>query len=190
VEHTPGLPVLSDADAEIREAASRFAGSALCRSGDEVTVQAVRADAPGSRYVHVAAHGVVRDDRPLYSGLALPDGFLHAYDMFTLGLCADVVVLSACRSAVGEARAGEGVVGLSRALFAAGARAVLLTRWNVRSLAAWSLMEEFYRALAAGHSPARALSAAMSEVRRTKPVEFAHPREWAAFMLIDTHLGG
>jgi tetratricopeptide (TPR) repeat protein len=190
VHHTPGLPDLPDADDEVLDAAALFPGATLCGTGAEVTTQTVRRYASGGRYVHVAAHGIVRDDRPIYSGIALPDGFLYAFDMFTWSLCADVVVLSACESAVGEARGGEGIVGLSRALFAAGARAVLLTRWNVRSLAARSLMDAFYRHLATGRQPARALADAVALVRRDQPIEFAHPREWAAFTLIDTAPGG
>jgi tetratricopeptide (TPR) repeat protein len=177
---------LTAAVPEIEAAAARAGGRTICCSGRKATVRAVRRYAPGSRYVHFAVHGVIRDDQPLYSALDLAGDPLYAYDLATIDLCADVVVLSACETALGAERAGEGVVGLSRALFAAGARAVLLTRWRVLDLPALTLVKAFYTCLAAGRDPADALAEAVRTVRRDKPTMFAHPREWAAFMVIDT----
>ena len=134
MDETAGMGDLPGAPTEVREAAANFPGRAVCLVGADATVAAVRAHATGSRFVHFATHGVVNDRRPLYSGLPLAPGgdtsFLHAYEMFSLDLSADVVVCSACETAVGESRAGEGIVGLSYALFAAGAKAVLLSRWR------------------------------------------------------------
>ncbi|MEV6630515.1 CHAT domain-containing protein [Actinoplanes sp. NPDC051470] len=158
----------------------------MCLSGPDASAEAVRTYAAGSRYVHFAVHALARDDEPLYSALALAGGPLHAYELFSLDLCADVVTLSACASAVGADRSGEGIVGLSRALFAAGARAVLLTRWPVHDRPMRTLVEAFYRSLSEGHPPAEALAEAVRLVRRGKPAVFAHPRERWPFMLIET----
>jgi CHAT domain-containing protein len=190
VESLPGEDNLLEAADEIREAADRLGGRNKCFFGGKATVPAVRKYAPGSRYVHFAGHSVINDERPLHSGIPMSDGFLHAFEMFSLGLAAEVVVLSACQTAVGQARPGEGVVGLSRALFAAGARAVLLTRWQVNSLATTIVMNAYYEGLARGRAPAYALAAAIRKVRNDRPTVFEHPREWAAFFLLDTHAGG
>ena len=193
MDETAGMGDLPGAPTEVREAAANFPGRAVCLVGADATVAAVRAHATGSRFVHFATHGVVNDRRPLYSGLPLAPGgdtsFLHAYEMFSLDLSADVVVCSACETAVGESRAGEGIVGLSYALFAAGAKAVLLSRWPVRDLTALRLMRELYRELARNAPPADALHTALGRARRRHP-GLAHPREWAGFLLLDTSVPG
>ena len=186
MSRTAGMPRLGGAAREVREAAGFFPGQAVMLLDSAVTLSAVRAAASGSRYVHFATHGVIYDDRPLYSGLPLaPRGtgyeFLAAHEMFSLQLCADVVVCSGCRTAVGATRTGEGVVGLGYALFAAGARAVVLSRWPVRDLIARRIMTDFYRELVAGAPPAQALRSAAARTRK----RHNHPREWAGFMLLD-----
>ena len=186
VAEAPGLPRIPAATREIEAAAACLSGETVCLSGPDASAEAVRTYAPGSRYVHFAVHALARDDEPLYSALALAAGPLHAYELFSLDLGADVVTLSACASAVGADRSGEGIVGLSRALFAAGARAVLLTRWPVHDRPMRTLVEAFYRSLSEGHPPAEALAEAVRLVRRSRPAVFAHPRERWPFMLIET----
>jgi tetratricopeptide (TPR) repeat protein len=186
VSQTAGMAPLPGAAREVREAAGFFPGQALTLLDSAVTVAAVRTAASGSRYVHFATHGVIYDDRPLYSGLPLaPRGteyeFLAAHEMFSLQLCADVVTCSGCETAVGATRTGEGVVGLSYALFAAGARSVVLSRWPVRDAIARRIMTAFYQELAAGAPPAEALRSAAAWTRE----HHNHPREWASFMLLD-----
>src|SRR5206468_3519029 len=138
---------------EARNIAATFADAPECRLDADATADAVRELAPGSRYVHFATHGVIRDGRPLYSGMVLApagadaEGFLYAYQIFSLSLCAELVVCSACETAVGEPRAGEGIVGLSHAFLAAGARAVLLSRWPVNDRATLHVMRALYAAL-------------------------------------------
>src|SRR5581483_4895690 len=135
------------------------------------TVAAVRAHAPGCRYLHFAAHGLIEDGRPLYSGLPLAptaEGyeFLPAHEMFDLELSADVVVCSACDTAIGDSRSGEGIVGLSYALFAAGARSVVLSRWPVPDAVGRRFMRAFYRAVADGATVAGALHLAARDTRK------------------------
>jgi CHAT domain-containing protein len=179
-----GLPA---AAREVRAAAALFPARSIALADQDATVGAVRANAPGTRYVHFATHGVINDGRPLYSGLLLApsrDGaqFLHAYEIFALDLCAEVVVCSACETAVGESRTGEGIVGLSYAFFAAGARSVVLSRWPVNDHVTKRLMVAFYRELARGTSVAMALRVAVLQTRE----RYHHPHTWAGFLLLDT----
>jgi CHAT domain-containing protein len=101
--------------------------------------------------------------------------------MSGLDLCADLVVCSACETAKGDAQAGEGTVGLAYSLFAAGARAVLVSRWPIADPVVARQMGKLYRRLAEGVPVAQAVREAALDVRRSQP----HPREWAAFTLID-----
>jgi CHAT domain-containing protein len=93
------------------------------------------------------------------------------------------VVLSACASALGEERGGEGLIGLTRAFQYAGARAVAATLWNVDDRATARLMTLFYRRLRAGAAKDEALRAAQVELRSDPEVEASAPYYWAAFQI-------
>ncbi|BCJ41106.1 hypothetical protein GCM10010168_45960 [Actinoplanes ianthinogenes] len=181
---TPGLGALPGAEREVRAAAE------IMGDPDAIdltpTPESVEAEAGDARYVHFAMHGQISDSQPLYSGFPLAGGtFLDAYRIAGFDLVADLVVCSACETAQGESRAGEGVVGLAYALFAAGARGVLVSRWNVLDTVAVRQMRAFYGGLAGGKPPAVAAREAALQIRRRQP----HPREWAAFNLIDLSAG-
>ena len=91
-----------------------------------------------------------------------------------------LVVLSACRTGVGELVPGEGVVGLARSFMEAGAAGIVVTHWPVDDAAAARLMVEFHRQLADGRSPATALAVA----RRSRRAEGDLPRDWAPFEIV------
>ncbi len=140
------------------------------------------------RIIHFATHGVVE---PAAAGLVLSlrspdgrriDGFLRQWEIYDLGLSADLVVLSACRSGVGEYLPGEGELGLARAFLWAGASSVLVSLWDVDDRATAELMRRFYRGLLTrGESPAQALERAQQDLR-SQP-EWHAPHYWAGFVL-------
>jgi CHAT domain-containing protein/Flp pilus assembly protein TadD len=143
------------------------------------------------RDLHFATHGVLDSRRPELSKLVLSlydargkpeDGFLRLNDIYNLRLDADLVVLSACRTALGQEIRGEGLVGLTRGFMYAGAARVLASLWSVEDRATADLMATFYRArLRQGLSPAEALRRAQLEIARQpgrKPPYF-----WAGFSL-------
>jgi CHAT domain-containing protein len=99
-----------------------------------------------------------------------------------LNLHADLVVLSACETGRGETVNGEGLLGMSWALFVAGTQATVASQWKVDSLSTADLMVAFHRALRAGAGKADALRSAELAVMRTK--DYRHPFYWAAFELI------
>ena len=110
------------------------------------------------------------------------DGFLQAREIYHLKLASDLVVLSACQTARGRMLSGEGVQGLARAFFYAGAKSVVASLWNVSDERAAAFMTTFYSHLAEGLSKAEALRAAKLDLLsrdRTSP-----PRYWAAFILM------
>ena len=143
------------------------------------------------RVLHFATHGLLNSDHPELSGLVLSlvdargeaqNGFLRLQDVYEMRIDADLVVLSACQTALGKPVQGEGLVGLTRGFIHAGARQVLSSLWKVSDRATTELMKELYRAmLLEGLPPAEALRTAQRKLLRTRP--FDAPESWAAFVL-------
>jgi CHAT domain-containing protein/tetratricopeptide (TPR) repeat protein len=145
------------------------------------------------RDVHFATHGVLEAEHPELSGLVLSlynrrgefqsDGLLRLNDVYNLRLNADLVVLSACQTALGKEVRGEGLVGLTRGFMYAGAARVLASLWSVEDQATAELMGSFYRGmLRDGLTPAEALRRAQLEIAGKKPV-WKSPYYWAGFSL-------
>jgi CHAT domain-containing protein len=110
------------------------------------------------------------------------DGFLGLYDVASLDLSAQLVVLSGCHTALGKQVRGEGLVGLSRGFLYAGVPRVVASLWQVRDRATAELMARFYRGmLREGSTPAAALRAAQLAVRQER--RWRDPYFWAAFTL-------
>ncbi len=144
------------------------------------------------RYVHFATHGVIDAVHPNLSGLVFSlvdrdgtpkDGFLAGLEIFNLRLSADLVVLSACRTALGKEIRGEGLVGLTRAFLYAGAPRVVASLWRVDDAATAELMKDFYERMLGPRRlpPAAALRQAQLAVSRQK--RWRDPYYWAAFVL-------
>jgi CHAT domain-containing protein/Tfp pilus assembly protein PilF len=143
------------------------------------------------RYLHIASHSVIDEKRPELSGLVFSlfdsrgrpiPGILRLRDLYDLELPVDLVVLSACRTALGEEVRGEGLVGLTRGFMYAGAPRVVVSLWNVNDRATAALMERFYHGLLReGLPPAAALRAAQEALRRERGWEA--PFYWAGFVL-------
>lgn len=143
------------------------------------------------RYVHFATHGLLNSKHPELSGVFLSrfnelgksqDGFLQLHDVYNLKLSADLVVLSACQTALGKDIRGEGIVGLTRGFMYAGAPRVVASLWQVDDAATADLMREFYSAmLTEGKRPAEALRAA--QLRMSQQTQWSSPYYWAAFTL-------
>jgi CHAT domain-containing protein len=141
--------------------------------------------------VHFATHGFVNDTRPDLSGLVLSlvdragqpqDGFLRLRDLYGLRLPAELVVLSGCRTGLGEEFRGEGLLGIVRALMHAGAQRVVASMWDVDDRATAVLMKAFYEAmLTSGRSPAAALRTAQLALRSWE--RWRDPFYWAAFVV-------
>lgn len=144
------------------------------------------------RFLHFATHGSFAATDPGGGRLVLAqvdprgrpeaNGFLHLADIYQLDLRADLVVLSACQSAQGREVRGEGIMGMTRGFFYAGAERVLVSLWNVNDQVSVELMRRFYHGiLAEGLSPAAALRAAQDAIRRQP--RWRAPYYWAGFTL-------
>lgn len=137
------------------------------------------------RIVHFATHGFIHSQHPELSGLVLSDGLLRLADIYSLQLSADLVVLSACRTALGKDLHREGLVGLTRGFMTAGAPRVIASLWDVRDSATAELMERLYKnMLRKRMSPAAALRAA--QVSMWRDPRYQAPFYWAAFVIFGT----
>jgi CHAT domain-containing protein len=144
-----------------------------------------------ARVVHFATHALLDVKRPELSGIVLADqdaagnarpGFLSLADISAMRLSAELVVLSACRTALGKEVRGEGLVGLTRGFMDAGARRVVASLWAVPDAPTAALMSRFYALmLDGGLSPAEALRGAQLELRKER--RFSAPEAWAGFVL-------
>jgi CHAT domain-containing protein len=142
------------------------------------------------RVLHFATHGRLDDTRGELSALALSrfdadgrrvDGYLWAYELYQLDLRADLVVLSACQTALGREIRGEGLIGLTRGFLYAGAERVVVSLWKVDDEATARLMELFYDGyLRRKLPPAEALRQAQLELRRQG---WQAPYYWAPFVV-------
>ena len=152
---------------------------------------ATSAELSNYRIVHFATHGLLNGEHPELSGLVLSlvnekgqaqDGFLRLHEIYNLKLNADLVVLSACQTALGKEVQSEGLIGLTRGFMYAGAPRVVASLWKVDDLATKELMKRFYRAmLVEKHAPATALRTAQLEMMQNK--RWQSPFYWAAFTL-------
>jgi CHAT domain-containing protein len=181
-----GLP---NAEGEVRDIARLIAaGSDAIRTGSSGS-EATLKQSPLERYkiLHFATHAVVDEIVPrrsavMLNGSGAEDGLLQINEIAQLRLNADVVVLAACRTQVGRALRGEGLLSLSRAFMHAGARGIVATLTPVRDAETRRFMRIFYVGLAGGLAPDQALRVAQLQMIRAGGAD-ARPDVWAAFVL-------
>ncbi|MEG4119422.1 tetratricopeptide repeat protein [Microcoleus sp. N9_B4] len=141
--------------------------------------------------IHLATHGLANSKNPELSGMVmsmvddkgnLVNGFLRLTDIFNLKLAANLVVLSACQSGMGQNVKGEGMVGLTRGFMYAGAQRVAVSLWSVDDEGTAVLMQKFYQKMVQQKlAPAAALRAAQIEMMQEE--KWKSPYYWAAFTL-------
>jgi CHAT domain-containing protein len=143
------------------------------------------------RIIHFATHGFLDSKHPELSGLVLSlvdrkgrpqDGFLGLEDVYNLKLPVDLVVLSGCRTGLGEEVSGEGLMGLTRGFMFAGASRVVASLWSVDDFTTAELMANFYRAMERDKMPPAA-ALRKAQIAIWKHTGWHPPYYWAAFQL-------
>jgi CHAT domain-containing protein len=144
------------------------------------------------RILHFATHGLVDSRYPALTALAFSqyddagqpqNGLLRLHDIYNLDLNADLVVLSACETALGREIRGEGLIGLTQGFMYAGARSLVVSLWQVEDRATAELMTRFYRnVFDEGLRPAEALAQAQLSIANER--RWADPYFWAAFTVL------
>ena len=174
---------------EIQQIAAIFPDNAVdTYVGSEAREEVIKTNSLADyRIIHFACHGFLDENAPQRSALVLSldddleeDGFLQAREIYELRLNADLVVLSACQTGRGRLENGEGILGLPRMFFYAGARSTISSLWKISDRSTSTLMQHFYRLLATGAGKAQALREAKLRMLRSK---LSHPFYWAGFIL-------
>lgn len=139
------------------------------------------------RIIHFSTHCLIDDKKPARSSIVLrldqdpqEDGLLQTREIFNLKFNADLVTLSACQTAYGALIRGEGIEGLSRAFFYAGASSLILSLWPINDQATSQLMDRFYYYLKTGHSVEKGLKKAKLELINSETL--SHPYYWGGFI--------
>ena len=163
----------------------------------DATEERVKRKCSDFKYLLFATHGLLKEETPMLSSVVFSlgpdpaeDGFLTAAEILNLDINADLVVLSACETGLGEIKTGEGVIGLTRAFMYAGAPSIVVSLWSVESGSTARLMEVFYENLLSGMTKSEALRQAKikfikgQEVMNGENISFSHPFFWAPFILV------
>lgn len=179
-----------------REAHAIFAVTPKDRGWEALDFDASRQnitshDLADYQIVHIATHGLVDSKSPELSGLVFSlvdrqgnskDGFLGLQDIYNLNLRAELVVLSACETALGKEIQGEGFIGLTRGFMYAGASRVIASLWKADDVGTMAFMTHFYKGMEQdGLRPAAALRKAQLQMSREK--RWADPYFWAGFQI-------
>ena len=142
------------------------------------------------KWIHLATHSLIDERNPGRSAVVLgldgnndEDGFLRATEIADLDLDSDLVILSACETGRGRLLSGEGVIGLSRSFFIAGARSVVVSQWAVSDISTAQLMKDFYQQLVNRTAKPTALREAKLRMVHSDS-ETRHPYYWAPFVII------
>jgi CHAT domain-containing protein/tetratricopeptide (TPR) repeat protein len=172
-EHAPNILDEVQSVAQLLPSAELFVGR-------QATSQLLREKGPETGLLHIATHGIYRQDNPMFSGIRLGDGYLNLYDLYQVRLSARLVTLSGCATGMNFVAAGDELLGLQRGLFCAGATSLLLSLWDVHDRSTAELMQHFYTGYVQSGDMAGSLQSAMRQLRE----QYAHPYFWAPFALI------
>jgi CHAT domain-containing protein/tetratricopeptide (TPR) repeat protein len=181
----PQIRPLASAEVEAGIVSQAFGGRGTSLIGEQATRRKLRElDAAGElrRFdvLHFATHAMLDGAAPHQSRVLLVDDPLTVTDILDLTLDARLVTLSACQTALGKNGSGDERIGLTRAFFYAGARALLATLWHVEDHATLELTRQFYGNLMRGENAASALrQAQITMIRAGFP-----PYQWASFALM------
>ncbi len=141
--------------------------------------------------LHLAMHTLINDEEPMYSKLvftpdadSVEDGLLNTYELRSVNLNADLVVLSACNTGFGKYNRGEGIIGLSRGFLQSGCKSLLATLWSVSDLTSLQIINGFYKNIDKGFDKAISLSNAKRNYISKSQGIYSHPYFWAGYIAI------
>lgn len=179
---------LPSATEEANSIAALYRSSATTLVGKDATQQNILSGLAGRNLLHIATHAVLEDNSPMDSYLVLAStasgkpSQLSAEEIAALRIPVSLTVLSACDTAGGHVRNGEGIIGLSWAFLAAGSHGTIASEWSVESASTAQLMTEMHRQLLHGQNATGALR--QSQLQLLRNPELRHPFYWAGFVLV------
>ena len=159
--------------------------------GKEATEERFKKEGVNYKIIHFATHGMANDRDPDFSLLAfteiadsIENEFLYVSDLYNMKLNADLVVLSACETGLGELRRGEGIISSARGFSHAGAKSIFTTLWSVNDQSTSIIIESFYKYLKEGKDKDEALHLAKLDFLKSADNNKAHPFLWAPYIII------
>lgn len=187
--HFVSLNSLPATETEVRELSTLFDKQEI-QSSSYLNARATKSvlqqqDLQCFGLLHLATHGIIDQDNPSLSYLALSgDDRFYTGELYNLKLNADLVTLSACETGLGKLTAGEGLIGLSRALLFAGARNVVVSLWSVADDSTAKLMQTFYESSL--NHPGTHYADALNQTQRRmiNDSKYSNPFYWAPFVVI------
>lgn len=152
--------------------------------GNKATETNFKLNAGNSKLIHLSTHSFLDDKQPVIffsnENDKKNDGFLELNEIVGLHLNSDLVVLSSCSSGLGKVDKSEGVLGMTKAFFEAGAKSVMVSLWEVNDKYTSQLMKYFYEYLSEGKSKSDALRLAKIKfIKKGSP----NPYFWSAFVI-------
>ncbi len=183
------LGSLSWTQEEVKNIGRNFSTSAFLR--EEATESRFKEQSPDFEVVHVASHGLLDKEDPMFSRLvftrqtedSVNDGYLTTAEIFNMDIPAAMVVLSACNTGRGQTTSGEGVLSLAGSFFYAGSQSLVMTLWTANDQSTAKIMDHFYQNLADGESKSAALANAKRAYLAEAEGLLTHPYYWAHFVV-------
>ncbi len=187
----PRIAALPGSHAEVEAVRRAFGRRAEVLEGARASELQLRTQSPRYQILHLATHAVLNKRNPLFSYLAMSpsgtdDGRLEVREVFGLALRSQLVVLSACETALGagthtDVPPGDDWVGLVQAFLVAGAEQVIATAWPIDDRSTAGFMAAFYDLVAKGIPAGEALAQVQRKTLQNRATR--HPSFWAGFLL-------
>jgi CHAT domain-containing protein len=182
------VSALPETAAEAQEIGKLYGTQSAVLVGARMEKERWKTEAPRYRILHLATHGVLNSNSPLSSYLTMNGkNVLTAREILKMNLAADMTVLSACETARGKFRFGEGMIGMSWAFLVAGAPTTVVSQWKVDAAATSQLMVAFHRNLKVKSGEAlsgRAEALRQAGLQLLASPHYKHPFYWAGFVMI------
>lgn len=175
------LNELPHSQTEVEQINQLFQGETYFKQA--ASLKNFKANASNFDILHLSTHAALDDQNSDQSRIHLYDDYITVNEIYNLPIHADLTVLSACETGVGEFKRGEGLLSLARAFMYAGCPSLVTSLWQVNDQKTANLMIEFYRQLASGLSKDKALqNAQVNYLNNLSSAQAAHPFYWAAFV--------
>jgi CHAT domain-containing protein len=174
---------------EVKEIHKLFGGKILSKGS--ATEQHFKEIAGKYDILHLAAHGLVNNNYPMFSKLVFTgdkdstnEGYLNTYEIYNMHINAPLVVLSACNSGYGKLHKGEGIISLARGFFTAGAKSIVMTLWAVSDKSSSQIVKNFYGSLSSNQNIGEAMQKSKIQYLEQTDEEGAHPYFWSGYIVL------
>ncbi len=165
---------------ESESVANIFSG--VIYSNDSANKKTFLSNTKNYNIIHIASHACVDQEDGMLNQIFLSDGGITNYEIYNSNLNAELTVLSACNTGIGEIQNGEGVLNLAKGFLMAGSKSALMSLWSVNDCTTSELMQSFYSNLKKGDSRNKAIREAKLNFLANANKLHAHPYYWGAFV--------